>query len=60
MAWGWQGAPRMDCGNHGLSSAQSVAPRGDASATAHLYSNHYRELVSVDRAAGTVTPVDHK
>ena len=60
MAWECKVAVKVDCGDHRLYIAKIVATKGDASATAHLYSNHYRELVSVDRVAGTVTPVDHK
>jgi len=60
MAWECKVVQTVDAGDHRLYIAEIVAIRGDATRTAHLYSNHYRELVSVDRVAGTVVPVDHK
>jgi hypothetical protein len=50
----------VDTGDHRLYIAEIVATRGDPSRAAHLYSIHYRELVSVDRDAGTVTTLEHK
>ena len=60
MAWECKVVQTVDTGDHRLFIAEIVATRGDPSRTAHLYSNHYRELVTVDRAAGTITAVDRK
>lgn len=60
MAWECKVTAHADTGDHRLFIAEIVATRGDPSRIAHLYSIHYRELVSVDREAGTVSKVDHK
>jgi flavin reductase (DIM6/NTAB) family NADH-FMN oxidoreductase RutF len=60
MAWECRVVDRVDTGDHRLYIAEILATRGDRARTAHLYSIHYRELVAVDRGAGTVTPLDHK
>jgi flavin reductase (DIM6/NTAB) family NADH-FMN oxidoreductase RutF len=59
MAWECTVRTHVDTGDHRLYIAEIVATRGDPSRTAHLYSIHYRELVSVDREAGTVSRVEH-
>jgi flavin reductase (DIM6/NTAB) family NADH-FMN oxidoreductase RutF len=60
MAWECKVVQTVDTGDHRLYIAEIVATRGDAAKSARLYSNHYRELVNVDRVAGTITPVEHK
>jgi flavin reductase (DIM6/NTAB) family NADH-FMN oxidoreductase RutF len=60
MAWECRVIERVNTGDHVLHVAEIVATRGDASGAAHLYSIHYRELVSVDPAGGGVERVDFK
>lgn len=60
MAWECRVTRTVETGDHELFIADILAMRGDASAVAHLYSIHYRELVSVDRQEGTLSKVDHK
>ena len=60
MAWECRVVSKMDTGDHWLYIAEIVATRGDPARTAHLYSIHYRELVAIDREAGSVTQVEYK
>ncbi len=55
MAWECRVVSRLPTGDHELFVAEVVATRGDMTSRAHIYSIHYRSLVSVDHVAGTVT-----
>ena len=60
MVWECKVVNKVDAGDHRLYIADIVALRGDPSRTDHLVSLHYRELLTADYKAGTITPVDHK
>jgi flavin reductase (DIM6/NTAB) family NADH-FMN oxidoreductase RutF len=59
LAWECEVRSSVTTGDHELFIADIVAVRGDASSRAHLYSIHYRELVSVDPGAMTLSEVEH-
>ncbi len=54
MAWECKVVQKMDTGDHRLYVGEILAVKGDLSQSAHLYSIHYRKLVSVDHKAGTI------
>jgi flavin reductase (DIM6/NTAB) family NADH-FMN oxidoreductase RutF len=60
MAWECRVTSKVETGDHELFIADIVATRGEMDSKAHLYSIHYRELVSVDPAAGKLDKVEHK
>jgi flavin reductase (DIM6/NTAB) family NADH-FMN oxidoreductase RutF len=59
MAWECKVVESVETGDHRLFIARIVATRGDPGGGAHLYSIHYRKLVSVNHEAGTVSEVEH-
>jgi flavin reductase (DIM6/NTAB) family NADH-FMN oxidoreductase RutF len=50
----------IECGDHTLYSAEIVAIHGDPEKARHLYSIHYRKLVSIDFKGSTNFNLEYK
>lgn len=51
---------RMECGDHTLYNAEVVAVHGDPDKAKHLYSIHYRKLVSVDHKGNLNFDIEYR